>query len=76
MKAIIDLAPAGTVFDTVAAQLKCATSRGSAAGRNYSNVHCDVTALEALGLVRRDNDNWVFVPFESVEIQLRLAKVA
>lgn len=117
MKAIIDLAPPGTVFETVSAQLKRA-GRGRqadfhlhfespralfseltparielldtlrrtgactvralaiAADRNYSNVHRDIDALEAIGLVRRDESGAVLVPFDSVEIHLKLAAVA
>jgi len=44
-----------------------------AAGRNYSNVHRDVAALEDLGLVERDAAGSVFVPFDAVEIHMELA---
>lgn len=47
-----------------------------AAGRNYSNVHTDVSRLEELGLVERSDDGNVSVPFESVEILVPLAHVA
>ena len=43
-------------------------------GRNYSNVHTDVSKLEEHGLVKRTPDDTVFVPFESVEIHLALIK--
>lgn len=43
-----------------------------AAGRNYSNVHADVARLEELGLIERDADGAVLVPFDSVEIHLPL----
>ena len=114
MKAIIDLAPRGSVFSTAAKQLAegmapdfrlhfesaralfseltparielldtlrrqgpCSVyALAKAAARNYSNVHGDVAALEALGLVARDSADCVTVPFESVEIRLRLADVA
>ncbi len=114
MKAIIDLAPRGSAFDTAAAQLAAAGAtdyrlhfesaralfseltparielldtlrqQGAcsvralalAAGRNYSNVHTDIAALEALGLVARDADNDVFVPFDAVEIRLELRAAA
>jgi len=46
------------------------------AGRNYSNVHRDVAALEGLGLIERNEADAVFVPFDSVEIRLGLAQVA
>ena len=45
-------------------------------GRNYSNVHTDISKLEEHGLVKRTPDDMVFVPFESVEIRLALVKQA
>lgn len=47
-----------------------------AANRNYSNVHSDIAALESLGLVKRDEDDAVCVPFDSVEIRVTLADAA
>ena len=47
-----------------------------AAERNYSNVHTDVTRLEALGLIERAEDGMVSVPFEAVEIRFPLAQAA
>ena len=47
-----------------------------AAERNYSNVHTDVSRLEELGLIERSEDDAISVPFESVEILVRLAQVA
>ena len=44
--------------------------------RNYSNVHADVGALEALGLVERSDDGAISVPFDSVEIRVPLSRVA
>lgn len=117
MKAIIDLAPRGTVFDTAEAQIAALEGRKDAdyrlhfesaralfseltparielldtlrrsgacsvyalaktAGRNYANVHGDIKALEALGLVQRTEDETVYVPFDSVEIHLELTAVA
>jgi predicted transcriptional regulator len=46
------------------------------ANRNYSNVHTDVDRMEQLGLIERNEQDAVFVPFESVEILLPLAQVA
>ena len=46
------------------------------AGRNYSNVHTDITHLINLGLVERAEDETVFVPFEEIDIRLPLAQVA
>jgi predicted transcriptional regulator len=45
-------------------------------GRNYSNVHGDIGALDTLGLVERSDDGCVSVPFSAVEIRLPLARVA
>ena len=47
-----------------------------AAERNYSNVHTDVSRLEELGLMERTTGNRVSVPFESIEIRLRLTQEA
>lgn len=46
------------------------------AQRNYSNVHTDISALERLGLVQRDDSEAVFVPFAVVEIHLALSTAA
>ncbi|WP_138679182.1 MarR family transcriptional regulator, partial [Candidatus Accumulibacter phosphatis] len=47
-----------------------------AAERNYSNVHTDATRLEELGLIERNEEGQVSVPYESVEILVPLAQVA
>ena len=47
-----------------------------AADRNYSNVHTDVARLEQLGLIERNEDAAISVPYEAVEIVLPLAQVA
>jgi predicted transcriptional regulator len=47
-----------------------------AAGRNYSNVHGDVTRLLELGLIERAQDDTVFVPFAEIDIRLPLALAA
>jgi predicted transcriptional regulator len=46
------------------------------AQRNYSNVHTDVSRLEELGLIEREEDGNISVPFEAVEIRFPLARVA
>jgi len=46
------------------------------AKRNYSNVHTDVARLEELGLVERDENGSVSVPFDAVEILVPLAQTA
>jgi predicted transcriptional regulator len=45
-------------------------------GRNYSNVHADVKRLLALGLIQRDEDKRVFVPWTEIRIRLPLAQAA
>jgi len=47
-----------------------------AAQRNYSNVHTDVGRLEELGLVERDDERHISVPFDTIEILLPLARTA
>jgi predicted transcriptional regulator len=42
-------------------------------GRDYKNVHTDVRRLEQIGLVDRDKDGKVKVPWTIVEAKLRLA---
>ena len=45
-------------------------------GRNYSNVHADVKRLLALGLIERDAEKRVFVPWTEIRIRLPLAEAA
>ena len=47
-----------------------------AAERNYSNVHTDATRLEELGLIERNEEGLISVPYESVEILVPLAQMA
>jgi predicted transcriptional regulator len=47
-----------------------------AAERNYSNVHTDVSRLEELGLIERNDESAISVPYDAVEILLPLAQVA
>ena len=46
------------------------------AERNYSNVHTDIAGLEELGLIDRNNDGAISVPYDSVEILVPLARLA
>jgi predicted transcriptional regulator len=39
-------------------------------GRNYSNVHADVQRLIEHGLIEKDADGRVFMPFEDVIVQV------
>lgn len=42
-------------------------------GRDYKRVHTDIAALEAAGLVDRDDDNRVRVAWDAVDASLSLA---
>ena len=42
-------------------------------GRDYKNVHTDVRRLEQIGLIDRNKDDKVKVPWDIVEAKLRLA---
>jgi predicted transcriptional regulator len=41
-------------------------------GRNYKNVHTDVTQLAGLGLIERASDNRVLVPWEVLRAEWTL----
>jgi len=47
-----------------------------AAQRNCFSVHTDVARLEVLGLIERNEEGAVSLPYESVEILVPLAQVA
>jgi len=65
------------LLDTLHKQGACTVyALAKTAGRNYSNVHKDVAALENLGLIERDKNDCVFVPFDAIEIRMPLAKAA
>ena len=65
------------LLDTLRRQGPCSVyALAKAAGRNYSNVHTDVTHLVELGLIERSEEDTVSVPFDSVEIRFPLAQVA
>lgn len=42
-------------------------------GRDYKNVHTDVRRLEHIGLIDRNKDDQVRVPWDIVEAKLKLA---
>jgi len=42
-------------------------------GRDYKNVHTDVRRLEQIGLIDRNKDDQVRVPWDIVEAKLKLA---
>jgi predicted transcriptional regulator len=73
-----DLTPARLdLLDTLRQIGACSVyALAKAAERNYSNVHTDVSRLEELGLIDRNDENAVYVPYDAVEILLPLAQVA
>jgi predicted transcriptional regulator len=73
-----DLTPARLgLLDTLRKAGSCSVyALAKAAERNYSNVHTDVARLEELGLIERNDDSTVCVPYDAVEILLPLAQVA
>ena len=73
-----DLTPARLeLLDTLRRVGPCSVyALAKAAERNYSNVYTDVGRLEELGLIERDAEGLVAVPYESVEILVPLAHVA
>jgi predicted transcriptional regulator len=44
--------------------------------RNYSNVRSDVTKLLELGIVEKDETGKVFVPWDKLDVQFSLQKLA
>ena len=73
-----DLTPARLdLLDTLRKVGPCSVyALAKAAERNYSNVHTDVSRLVELGLIERNDDSAVSVPYDAVEILLPLAQVA
>ena len=73
-----DLTPARLdLLDTLRKVGPCSVyALTKAAERNYSNVHTDVSRLQELGLIERNEDGTVSVPYDAVEILLPLAQVA
>lgn len=45
-------------------------------GRHYKNVHTDVTALVQLGIIEKDAAGKVFVPWDEIDVNMPLARVA
>ncbi len=44
--------------------------------RNYKNVHSDVTLLRQAGLIRRDDQDKVFVPWQKIHTEIDLLTAA
>ena len=65
------------LLDTLRRQGLCSVyALAKAARRNYSNIHTDVKRLLELGLIVRDDNGSVFVPFSEVDIHFALQKAA
>jgi predicted transcriptional regulator len=47
-----------------------------ALGRNYKNVHTDVSALEELGLIEKDEKGVLTVPYDEIVIHAGLTEAA
>lgn len=47
-----------------------------ALGRNYKNVHTDVSALENLGLIEKDEKGVLTVPYDEIVIHAGLTEAA
>lgn len=45
-------------------------------GRHYKNVHTDVTALVQLGIIEKDTEGKVFVPWDEIDVNMPLAQAA
>ena len=45
-------------------------------GRHYKNVHTDVTALLQLGIIEKDAEGKVFVPWDEIAVNMPLAQAA
>lgn len=73
-----DLTPARVdLLDTLRRVGPCSVyALANAAARNYSNVHTDIARLEVLGLIERNEEGAVSVPYDSVEIRVPLAQAA
>ena len=47
-----------------------------ALGRNYKNVHTDVSKLEELGLIEKDEKGVLTVPYDEIVIHAGLTEAA
>ena len=45
-------------------------------GRDYKNVHTDIQTLHELGLVQKDKNGLVFVPWDEIETHFKLGLAA
>src|SRR5450756_1651077 len=45
-------------------------------GRHYKNVHTDVTALVQLGMIEKDAEGKIFVPWDEIDVNMPLARAA
>ena len=44
--------------------------------RNYSNVHGDVSKLRELGIVEKNDDGLIFVPWDEIDVHFPLQRLA
>ena len=44
--------------------------------RNYKNVHTDIQILLELGLVKKDQQGLIYVPWDEIETHFKLGLVA
>ena len=44
--------------------------------RHYKNVHTDVAALVQLGIIEKDAEGKVFVPWDEIDVNMPLARAA
>lgn len=45
-------------------------------GRHYKNVHTDVTALVQYGILEKDAEDKIFVPWDEIDVNMPLARAA
>ncbi|NOU01920.1 MAG: hypothetical protein HOO95_10165 [Gallionella sp.] len=45
-------------------------------GRHYKNVHTDVTVLVQFGILEKDAEDKVFVPWDEIDVNMPLARAA
>jgi len=70
-----ELSPARwTLLETLRAEGKMTVyALAKYLGRHYKNVHTDVARLTALGLIEKDGDGKISVPWDVIAAELRLA---
>jgi len=54
----------------------CSRQLAQAPGRDYENVHTDVSALEELGLIEKGEKGVLTVPYDEIVIHAGLTEAA